>query len=118
MTGASERFFVWVWRLNGLALLGLAVAGLVSGLGLAINIALFASHERPDDKLTEVAGVNLRSQDLRLANFQEIAGTSFLFARLAGPSEYIGSGSSGGLGKVLLHRHVLREGRDSPRNGP
>ncbi len=98
MSDRSERFFVWVWRLNGLLLLALAVVGVVAALAAAIDLAIFSSRERPQEQLTKIAGADLGARDLRLGDFRTIAGTQFLYAPLASPSEYIGSGSSGGSG--------------------
>jgi hypothetical protein len=94
----SDRFFAWVWRVNALLLLGLGMAGFVGAVVLIFNIGISLSRERPDRQLTQVAGADLTARDLRLADFRTIAGTSFLYAPLAPPSEYIGSSSSGGLG--------------------
>ena len=98
MNERSDRFFAWVWRINGLLLLALGLVAVVGAVALIFNIALFWSRDRPEQRLTQVAGANLTAQDLRLGDFRRIAGTQFLYARLAPPSEYIGSGSSGGLG--------------------
>jgi hypothetical protein len=81
-------------------LLGLALAATVLALALAFNIGVFASPERPEEQLSEVAGAELTARGLRLADFRPIAGTRFIYAALASPSEYIGSSSSGGLGNA------------------
>jgi hypothetical protein len=94
----SDRFFTWVWRVNGLVLLALGVVGLAGTIALIFNVGLFWSRDRPEQQLTQVAGADLGAKDLRLADFRPIAGTQFLYAALAPPSEYIGSGSSGGFG--------------------
>jgi hypothetical protein len=104
MPERADRFFTWVWRINGLVLLALGIAGLVGAMALAFNVALFWSRDRPDQQVTQVAGADLNAENLRLADFRTIAGTQFLYAVLAPPSEYIGSGSSGGLG---LARNLL-----------
>lgn len=98
MNDRSEKFFAWVWRLNGVLVLMLALIVLVGAFALLFNIGVFATRERPEQKLAEVAGANLTDKDLRLTDFYPIKGTSLLYARLAPPSEYIGSGSSGGQG--------------------
>lgn len=100
MPERADRFFTWVWRINGLVLLALGVAGLVGAISLAFNVALFWSRDRPDQHLARVAGADLDAEDLHLADFNAIAGTHFLYAALAPPSQYIGSGSSGGLGQA------------------
>lgn len=96
----SERFFAWVWRLNGLLILALALIGTVGALAIAFNVSVFATREHPEDQLSEVAGTDLSAQDLRIGDFRSIAGSQFLYAPLASPSDYIGSGSSGGLGQA------------------
>lgn len=98
MDERADRFFAWVWRINGLLLLALGLVAVVGAAALVFNIGLFWSRDRPEQHLAQVAGADLRAQDLRLGNFRAIAGTPFLYARLGPPSEYIGSGSSGGLG--------------------
>jgi len=100
MANRSDRFFTWIWRLNGLLLLVLGLIGIAGALALILNIGLFWSRERPQQQLTQVAGSDLKAKNLRLADFRPIAGTGFLYAPLAPPSEYIGSGSSGGLGRA------------------
>jgi hypothetical protein len=117
----SERFFAWVWRLNGLLLLALAVAGALAALAVAINIAIFSARERPEEQLTKIAGTDLGARDLRLSDFRAIAGTQLLYAQLASPSEYVGVGSSGGSGAarnllffstVTKRAHWLLPGND------
>jgi len=98
MNERPERFFTWVWRVNGLLLLVIGLVGVVGAVALVFNTALFWSRDRPAQRLTEVAGANLSEQNLPLGMFRSIAGSPFLYARLAPPSEYVGSGSSGGLG--------------------
>lgn len=98
VSGRSERIFAWVWRVNALLLLFLGLVGVgAAGIGL-FNIARFASRDRPEQQLTQIAGTDLGSQDLHLGDFRAIAGTGFLYAPLASSSKYIGSGSAGGLG--------------------
>jgi hypothetical protein len=98
MSDRTDNFFGWVWRLNGLLVLLLALLGLAAAVTIVINVGIFASRERPEQKLTQVAGADL--QNLRIADFQPIQGTDVLYAPLAASSEYIGSGSSGGLGSA------------------
>jgi hypothetical protein len=100
MSERSDRFFTWVWRVNGLLLLALAVLGVIGATALIFNTAVFFSRDRDDKQLTQVAGADLKAKDLRLGAFRTIAGTQLLYAPLAPPSEYIGSGSSGGLGSA------------------
>jgi len=98
MSERLERVFTWVWRLNGLLLLFLGIVGVGAAAVLIFDISRFASRDRPEQQLTEIAGTNLSAQDLHLGAFQAIAGTAFLYAPLASSSKYIGSDSSGGLG--------------------
>lgn len=100
MSQRSNRVFAWVWRVNSLLLLVLGLVGVVGTVAIVFNVGLFWSRQRPEQQLTKVAGTNLGQEDLRLGNFREIAGTEFLYAELASPSKYIGSGSSGGLGSA------------------
>lgn len=104
MRDRTDRFFAWVWRINGLLLLALAASGLVGALVVAIDVALLSSRDRPTDQLATIAGADIAASDLRLGSFYPIAGTQLLYAPLAPPSEYIGSGSSGGLGAA---RNIL-----------
>lgn len=96
----SDRFFVWVWRLNGLLLLVVALVVVVGGGALILNSALFWSRERPAQRLANVAGADLGAKKLRLGNFHPIAGTQLLYAELEAPSNYIGSGSIGSRGSA------------------
>jgi len=96
----SDRFFAWVWRINGLLLLCLALLATGLALYLAVNIGMSTAQERPEEQLSEVAGTDLAARDLRLADFRPIAGTGFIYAELASPSDYIGSGSSGSPGNA------------------
>jgi len=98
MNERSNRFFMWVWRINGLLLLALGLLAVMGATALVFNIGLFWSRDRPEQHLAQVAGANLTAKGFRLGEFRRIAGTQFLYAQLAPPSEYIGSGSSGGLG--------------------
>ncbi len=100
MDDRSERFFAWVWRLNGLLILGLALVGIAGALAVAFNIGVFATRERPEEQLSRVAGTDITAQGLRITDFRSIAGSQFIYAQLAPPSDYIGSGSSGGLGQA------------------
>lgn len=98
MNSKSERFFSWVWRINGLIVLVVASLALV-GLGvLSFGIGIFTSRDAPQTQVTDVAGANLVAEDLKFGGFRVIQGTDFLYAELATPSRYIGSGSSDGFG--------------------
>ena len=98
MTTKTERFFLWVWRVNALILLVLAVAALIGSGALAYNVGIFAGRERAAEQVTRIGGTDLVGEELKLGSFHVIPGTDFLYAELAAPSRYIGSGSSDGLG--------------------
>lgn len=98
MTSKSERFFTWVWRINGLIVLTVASLGLFAFGAFAFNVGVFANRDRPETQLTDVAGADLVAEDLKLGSFKPLRGTDFIFAQLALPSKYVGSGSSGAVG--------------------
>ncbi|MCH7854788.1 MAG: hypothetical protein IIB76_10700 [Proteobacteria bacterium] len=98
MDSKTERFFSWVWRINGL-LVFLAVTLFLISFGVfAFNSGIFAGLDRPETPLTDVAGVDLAAEDLKLDRFKPLTGTAFLFAKLAAPAKYVGSGTSGATG--------------------
>lgn len=98
MNSKTERFFSWVWRINGL-LVFLAVTLSLIAIGVsAFNSGVFASRDRPEMQLTDVAGADLAAEDLKLDRFRPLNGTAFLFAKLAPPAKYIGLGTSGATG--------------------
>lgn len=96
----TDRFFVWVWRLNGLLLLVLAPVVVVGAAALILNGALFWSPARPPQQLANVAGADLGAKNLRLGHFRPIAGTQLLYAALETPGRYMGSGSTGSAGSA------------------
>lgn len=98
MDSKTERFFTWVWRINGVLVLLAVTLCLVAFGAIAFNLGIFESRDRPETKLTEVAGADLTTEDLKLGSFRSLKGTDFLFAQLAPPSKYVGSGSSGAMG--------------------
>jgi len=93
-----DRFFVWVWRVNGLLVLGLVLV--VGVTVVAFNSALFWRPERPPQQLANVAGADLGAKNLRLGHFRPIAGTQLLYAALETPAKYIGSSSIGTAGSA------------------
>lgn len=93
-----ERFFLWLWRANGLLLFLLGVVGLAGACILVVNLIRLSSRDRPHQQLTRVAGTDLVAKDLRLAEFHAIAGTGYLYAQLATPAEYGGLSSGGASG--------------------
>jgi hypothetical protein len=90
MSGWVERLFVWVWRINGLlVLLG---AGFALFAVAASNVFFFGNQGQA--QVVQVAGADLKSEDLQLGGFRRIAGTKFMYAELnASAGKYIGSGS-------------------------
>ena len=97
MENRTEKTFKWIWRANGIALLILSLGGLIALVSLVVNIGVFASRERPEKKITEIAGTSIDYNTLRFGDFREIKGTPLLYAPLGTKSEYIGSGSSVGV---------------------
>lgn len=97
MENRTDKIFRWIWRVNGVALFVLSIAGVVTLALLVANVGIFATRERPEENVTEIAGTRIESTALRLGDFNEIIGTSVLYAPLGTESEYIGSGSSGGV---------------------
>lgn len=98
MENRTDKIFKWIWRVNGVALFVLSIAGVLTLVLLVANLGIFATHERPEERVTEIAGTRIESTALRFGNFNEIIGTKLLYAPLGTESEYIGSGSSGGVG--------------------
>lgn len=94
MDDPADRVFRWIWRLNGAILLLLCVGFLVMMAAAGIG-----SHRAASNQPAQVAGQDLRAEDLRLGDFAEVKGGSLLYAALAAPSEYgLGSVSSSGFG--------------------
>ena len=98
MGSRSDNFFSWVWKVNGLLVLGLCLAALATIITLTFNIELFRTRDRPEQKVIQVAGADIRADDLELGEFREVKGTSLLYATLAAKEEHISSGSSYGRG--------------------
>jgi hypothetical protein len=94
MTSRWAVFFTWIWRINGLLILGLSSIGFVAACAMIFDIGVFSSQHRTDDEVKSIAGTDLSAENLRIGEFREIRGTTFLYARLAAPTQYIGSGSS------------------------
>ena len=59
MEDRSERIFKYIWRANGVSLLVLSIGGLVGLFLLVVNLGIFAAHERPEKKITEIAGTSI-----------------------------------------------------------
>lgn len=99
MSSRWDRFFAWVWRFDALAILALALAGLV-GVGFILLDALRAPwRETPDQGLERVAGSELADENLGLSGLSAIAGTDLLYATLQERNESLRSGfGKGGYG--------------------
>lgn len=101
MSVRADRIFGWIWRINGVLILGLGAAAGALVVVLLLDVAGISRDETPEQQLAEVAGADLRAgDDLRLMDFHPVAGTTFLYAQLASPSDSIRSGSSGGWGSA------------------
>ena len=98
MSDRWARVFDWIWRVNGLILLVLGALALAGALMLVTEMAGFASRDRPEEHLTQVAGTDLSTGDLRLDDFDEVTGTRYLHAELSARQEHIASGGSRDVG--------------------
>lgn len=83
-----DRLFKWVWRLTGLALLIIVLIVLVP---LSLGVANYIN--KPQQKVSQVAGTTIDAKKLRLLPFSEITGTTFLYARLGEEGSALSSGS-------------------------
>lgn len=101
MSDRSNKFFTWIWRINGLIVFALGVIGLLLALAATLDVARFRFRERPQDQITRVADRDLVASNLRLGSFEGVPGTKHLYAELFAPSEYVSSkGSGSGRGAV------------------
>ncbi len=96
MTSKTENLFAWIWRINGLLVLVVAILCIVGLVAIFADEGVFGKREGPRDQLIDVAGTDLAAEELRLGGFRTIDGTDYIYATLAAPSRYIGSGSSWG----------------------
>ena len=76
----------------------ICLAALATIVALTFNIDFFHTRNRPEQNVTQVAGADIRAEDLVIGEFREIKGTKLLYATLAGKSEHMSSGSSYGRG--------------------
>jgi len=96
MTDKTEKFFTWVWRINGVIVL-IAVVTCLVGLAILIaDIGGFGRNEANRDELADVAGANLGDEDLELGGFRRIGESNYMYATLAARSGFSGSGSGRG----------------------
>jgi|GEM_PF-5531263 hypothetical protein len=87
MASKTERFFTWVWRINGLVLL-LVVLCVGGGLAATLIGSIFF-HAKPQAAVQQIAGADLHSEELRLEEFHSIEGTDFLCAYLGDVAKMI-----------------------------
>jgi hypothetical protein len=93
LSDRSERFFVWVWRVNGLIVLVAAVAIVALVAALSMPGALWDAPDGPEQQLVNVAGADLRADKLHLTQFRDVPGTRFLYASLADQIDWEDYGS-------------------------
>lgn len=106
MAERTEKFFTWVWRINGIIVL---VAAVICLVGLAVLIADISGVGRTQasgDELAQVAGANSVDEDLQLGGFRRIGESSYMYATLAAQSGFVGSGSGRGNARNWLFFNV------------
>jgi hypothetical protein len=70
MSSRIDTFFQWVWRLNGLLVFALALAGIAAMVFVTLNASSFKDARKPEQKLSQVAGSDIGADDLELGEFQ------------------------------------------------
>ena len=100
MVNRTETFFTWIWRINGLLLLAAILT-----VGFFVISGSRSHAERHPAKI-EVAGTQVKTEDLQLGRFEAVSGTSLLYAKLDS-SRYGGGGSFGSGGGEYGSRNVL-----------
>lgn len=106
MTDKAEKFFTWVWRVNGLIVLVAAVTCLVGLTLLIVDISGIGRGESNRDELADVAGANLGDEDFQLGGFRRIGETNYMYATLAAQSGFSGSGSGRGNARNWLFFNI------------
>ena len=86
MTSRTTSIFRWIWRINGVLLLGACLAGIVALLSLSRDMYV-GVEDAPRAGVTTVAGTDLRAGSLTLRPFATVKGTSLLVAPLVGRLE-------------------------------
>lgn len=84
----SRRIFAWVWRINGLIILGagfLAIVSLCLALGFAVRDRLAP---RQGENRAKVQPEQTSKAELKLANFTSVRGTAVLSAALDAEQDY------------------------------
>jgi hypothetical protein len=113
MTGRLNNFFTWVWRINGLLILGIGLVGFVGVVAFVVNVGIFSSRESPAEGIAEVASTQLEDSNLNFGAFRRIKATNVLYAELGTASDYLGSGS---ISQVANVRNLLIFDTDSKKS--
>jgi hypothetical protein len=108
MSARAERFFLWLWRINGLLFFVVGVAGAAGAGAILFNVLWSPTRPERNQPLTRVGDTDVAADQLRLADFRTIAGTDFLYAELGKESDFGKFGSGGGRGAThnLLFFHT------------
>lgn len=107
MTSRTTSIFRWIWRINGVLLLGSCLAGIVALLSLTRGMFV-GVEDAPSGAITNVAGTDLSAESLTLRPFDPIVGTSLMVAPLDGRKEpSIGSSAAYGFGGGAQARNLL-----------
>ena len=93
MATRTERFFTWVWRINGLLLLVLIAVCLIM-FWFLLSDASNPSWMDDEQSVREVAGTDISAENLKLQSFNQVYGTPWLMADLVSTEGGLGVGSS------------------------
>jgi hypothetical protein len=104
MTGRLNILFTWVWRINGLLILGIGLVGFVGVVAFVVDVGIFSSRESPAEGIAEVAGTQIENSNLNFGTFRRLKGANVLYAELGTASDYLGSGS---ISQVANVRNLL-----------
>jgi hypothetical protein len=107
VTSRTTSIFRWIWRINGVLLLGTCVAGIVALLSLTRGMFV-GVEDAPPGAITNVAGTDLTAESLMLRPFEPIKGTSLMVAPLDGrPESSMGSSVAYSFGGGGQARNLL-----------
>lgn len=84
----ENRFFTFVWRFNGIAIMVSALVVIVVGGVLGVMMYRDVTRERSVRNIVNVEGTTNVSEKLRLGQSSPIEGTSYLMARLISDQAY------------------------------